>query len=185
MELVSELKKEIVTVAKKYNGLKEIPGNQGFYDKAFEQRSKQAGFQKGFAWCMIACEVFLIEAIENIEKKYGKDLTKLKNEVKTEITPSTIGTWNNFKESVSFLRLTANPLPGDIVIWVNTASRGTGHAGIVIGVLSNGSFQTIEGNTNNDGSREGNQIAIKSRLVERDGKGLDVLGFIRIKEGVI
>ncbi len=169
-------------MAKKYLGVKEIPLNQGFYDKVFEAKARRAGFVNGYAWCMITVEVILIEAIENIERRLAVDLSLLKKETQSEITPSTIQTWNNFRESTYWER-TDTPEPGCIVIFVNTANRATGHAGIVEKVLSNGFFKSIEGNSNTTGSREGNEIVPKNRLIrDRDNKNLDVLGFIRLKD---
>lgn len=146
INVISELKKEIVLVAKKYLGVKEIPGNMGFYDKVFAVKAKRAGFQNGYAWCMITVEVVVVEAIENLEKRLNKDLSALKKDTESEITPSTVGTWNNFKESVFWQRFTENPQVGDIVIFVNTKNRALGHAGVITGVLANGYFKSVEGN---------------------------------------
>lgn len=158
----------------------------GFYDKAFEAKAKRAGFINGYAWCMIACEVVWVEALETVQTVFKKDLKDLIKEVESEISPSTIQSWSNFKESKSFIRVTTDPEPGDIVIFVNTKNRTTGHAGIVIKSIDGGYFKSVEGNSNNDGSREGNQMVGKTRLTsDRDGKGLDVLGFVRLKDRAI
>ncbi len=182
MDVVKEIKKEIVVVAEKYLGVKEIPPNQGFYNKAFEARARRAGFVKGYAWCMIACKVIVTEAIENIQERLGIDLSLAGAEIEKKITPSTIYTWGNFRQSLYWERV-EKPQAGDIVIFVNTHSRGTGHAGIVCRVHPNGYFESVEGNSNTTGSREGTEMVRKTRLAtDTDGKGLDVLGFVRLKK---
>lgn len=51
--------------------------------------------------------------------------------------------------------------PGDIFIM--DLGHGLGHCGMVISVNEDGSAQTIEGNTNDTGSREGIAVEIKTR----------------------
>ncbi len=182
MDILTEVKKEIVEVAQKYLGVKEIPPNQGFYNKAFESRARRAGFVKGYAWCMIACKVIVTEAIENVEKRFNVDLSLPDTEIEKKMTPSTIYTWGNFRQSLYWERVD-KPEVGDIVIFVNTRARGTGHAGIVCQVHPNGYFESVEGNSNNTGSREGTEMVRKTRLAsDTDGGGLDILGFIRLKK---
>jgi hypothetical protein len=53
------------------------------------------------------------------------------------------------------------PKPSDIAIHLN--DDGTGHCGIVDSVTDT-HIQCIEGNTNAEGSREGDRVAYKSRL---------------------
>ncbi len=55
-----------------------------------------------------------------------------------------------------------------------------GHTGIVTGVYGN-SVDTIEGNTNQRGSREGDGVYHKHRLMGIM-PGLHIIGFVRIKE---
>lgn len=54
-----------------------------------------------------------------------------------------------------------SPLPGDV--FVHDAGGGRGHCGFVVRELFNGDLETIEGNTNGLGSREGNMVAIRQR----------------------
>lgn len=62
-------------------------------------------------------------------------------------------------------------MPGDIFIMI--FSHGTGHTGFVE-KISNGIIYTIEGNTNEDGSREGYEVARRQRPVS------SVVGFIQL-----
>lgn len=52
--------------------------------------------------------------------------------------------------------------PGDLFLWVN--SDKTGHIGIVTN-RTGGRIMTIEGNTNKNGSREGDSVQFKDRTV--------------------
>lgn len=54
-----------------------------------------------------------------------------------------------------------SPRAGDVFVHVN--ADGTGHCGFVVRELRNGDLETIEGNTNGLGSREGNMVAIRQR----------------------
>lgn len=63
------------------------------------------------------------------------------------------------------------PIPGDI--FIEDHGHGLGHTGIVESV--DGQFiNTIEGNTNNNGSREGVEVERKRRLIQKEK------GFIRV-----
>jgi hypothetical protein len=54
--------------------------------------------------------------------------------------------------------------------------KGLGHTGIVVSVNADGSYTTIEGNTNEAGSREGDRVAVKVRNLS-DAK---LKGFITV-----
>jgi hypothetical protein len=69
------------------------------------------------------------------------------------------------------LRVTI-PQAGDI--FVMDFGNGAGHTGIVEKVLPNGILQTIEGNTNDDGSRDGYEVCRRARSVTK------IKGFLRI-----
>jgi len=61
--------------------------------------------------------------------------------------------------------------PGDVFIM--RFAHGTGHTGFVE-LVKGGLIQTIEGNTNEDGSREGYEVARRSRPIS------SIFGFIQI-----
>jgi hypothetical protein len=54
-----------------------------------------------------------------------------------------------------------SPQPGDVFIML--MKNGTGHTGIVEKVNDNGTIDTIEGNTNDEGSREGYEVCRRTR----------------------
>lgn len=67
-----------------------------------------------------------------------------------------LNVWNNSKQN----RVTGDPLPGDVFIM--DFGKGLGHTGIV--EKSDAEFiYTIEGNTNDEGSREGYEVCRRKR----------------------
>lgn len=68
--------------------------------------------------------------------------------------------------------VTGDPQPGDIFIM--DFGGGLGHTGIVEKINDDKSLSTIEGNTNNNGSREG--IAVERRLRHNTKP---IIGFLR------
>lgn len=162
-------------VAKKYIGQTEKPGNMGFNDKEFDKKMGQVGFVKGHAWCAYFCELVFKEAYP--EK--SSELDKL-------FSGSTIKTFQNFRDAAYLIGNI--PQPNTLVIW-QTMKEGkpqaTGHAGIVTKVLDKERFESVEGNTNSTGGREGFEVALKQRKVSASvANGLKVLGFIQINGNV-
>jgi len=146
---------------------REIPGNQGWVDEKFEELMKLTGWKQGEAWCAYFVELILITAGLNEHAEI--------------LSGSAVQTWKNCKKSSLFATF-ENPLIGDIVIWQNYRdgkATWSGHAGIVVG-LGKGLIITVEGNTNTDGVREGEEVALKIRDPKyKTDNGLNVLGFIR------
>ncbi|WP_318546253.1 CHAP domain-containing protein [Flavobacterium columnare] len=75
--------------------------------------------------------------------------------------------WNSKPE----LRI-KTPIPG--CIFIMDFGGGQGHTGFVEKVLANGKIQTIEGNTNADGSREGFAVCRRIRSINQ------IKGFIKL-----
>jgi hypothetical protein len=172
----------IIYQARKYLGYQEIRGNKGFPDPAFQILMEKYGWQEGWAWCAVYCEVVWGEAYNNYERK---DLNRL---VQKLFTAGAVKTWNNFSASEDFVT-DSSPEPGSIVIWQSYRDgqpHWTGHAGIVYKVYSDESnrFETIEGNTNTSGGREGIEVGkqIRSLSFEKKQRGLVLKGFIHPKE---
>lgn len=158
-------------VALKYIGETEKPGNMGFNDADFEKKMQAVGFQKTHAWCAYFAELVFKEAFP---EKF-KELDKL-------FSAGTIQTFKNFKEAS--YPISAIPKDGNLVIW-QTYKDGkpqtTGHAGIVVQVVDQNTFYSVEGNTNDGGGREGYIVAKKLRhVVANVQNGLKILGFIKI-----
>lgn len=160
----------IVAAAKSIVGQKEQPGNSGFKDQKFEQRMKNAGWNKFAAWC-----VYTVEDIW--DNAMGPD-HKLLSVTEKLFSGSATATWANFSQSDKF-KTGKVPKPGAIVIW-QLGKGWQGHAAVVIEVLGGGKFTTVEGNTNASGGREGIEVAKKERKTGEAFKpnGLNLLGFV-------
>lgn len=157
-------------VARKYLGKTEKPNNQGFNDLAFETKMLSVGFEKGQAWCSYFAELVCKEAFPNREQEFDK-----------LFSASACQTFKNFKEA----GFKISPIPlgnaDSLVIW-QTYKKGkpdwSGHIGILSNVINNTLIQSIEGNTNDKGGREGYIVAEKLRSIRTVENGLNILGFI-------
>lgn len=164
--------KSIAEIAKSFIGKQEISGNLGFKDKEFEKKMKDVGFEKGFAWCSLFAELVWTEYY----RQPGTPVAMAK--IKKLASASALTTWNNFKADGTFI-VSQIPKVGAIVIW--TLGKGpSGHAGVVVEVVDNINFKTVEGNTNAAGGREGIEVALKNRKINQPflEKGLNIKGFI-------
>ncbi|MEO9257450.1 MAG: CHAP domain-containing protein [Crocinitomicaceae bacterium] len=138
---------KIITIAITQLGVTEVPlGSNAGPD--VEKYLKSVGLGKGYSWCM----AFVYWVVSNAAKESFKE-TKLKK------TAGVLDQWN----SRPGLRLTT-PVPG--CIFIMDFGHGQGHTGIVEKVLQNGMITTIEGNTNDDGSREGIEVCRRTRNVK-------------------
>jgi hypothetical protein len=160
-------------IAAAYIGQKELQGNIFKDDTPLGKKLHAAGQHDGDPWCALFCEVVFKEALPD---KF-KELDKL-------FSASAVQTYKNF---VAASYVTGElPAVDWMVIWqkyVNGEPQWQGHAGIVSKLNPNDkyAFESIEGNTNGAGSREGDQVAVKVRQVIKDVKnGLRVLGFVKI-----
>lgn len=162
---------KVEEVANKYIGMKEKPGNMGFIDDWFENRMKSVGFTPGHAWCAYFAELCFREALPD----KSAELDKL-------FSAGTVQTFRNFRDAG--YPISNVPRAGNLVIWQTMRGgnpQTTGHAGVVVDVVDQDTFHSIEGNTNDGGSREGYIVAKKLRNVVPNVKdGLKVMGFIQI-----
>lgn len=174
------INQEVVLRAEAEIGQREIPPNQGFEDKAFETRMKAVGFQVGNPWCALYTELIWEESYQNWDALLFTRLEKL-------FSASAVKTFRNFQKTKDFV-VNKKFKPGCLVVW-QTYREGkkhwTGH--IAIGkayIQKTNQIITIDGNTNEAGSREGIIIAEKSRTLsfEPRERGLVCLGFIHLKE---
>ena len=125
-------------------GVQEVPKNSNA-GPAVEKYLKSVGLGKGYAWCM----AFVYWSVKSASTQLNvlNPLSK---------TGGVLDMYNKEKD----LRVTT-PQSGDIFIM--DFGNGAGHAGIVEKVLLNGKIQTIEGNTNDEGSREGYEVCRRTR----------------------
>lgn len=152
-----------IEVAKKYLGQKEKPGNDFDEDTALGKILKEAGHKDGEAWCALFTEAVFVETLRAL------------------FSASTVQTFHNFKNAG--YEVSNVPKVGALVIWQKYEGGKpvwSGHAGIVTKVNQDGSFISIEGNTNSTGSREGDSVQEKVRKNIKTDNGLNILGFITI-----
>lgn len=131
----------LLAIAAKEVGVKEAPGNRG---PKVAEYMKAVGLREGFAWCA----GFVSWCVQQTTKATGA-VSALK------YSAGVLVMWNMNPG----LRV-KDPRPGDIFIM--EFSKGTGHTGFVTGVTAT-EIKTIEGNTNDGGSREGDGVYRRTR----------------------
>nr|WP_067054078.1 CHAP domain-containing protein [Mucilaginibacter sp. L294] len=161
----------IIAIAKGYIGQLELKGNQGFVNKDFGKKLIQVGFYQGAPWC-----AFFVKLV------YGEAYYDIKFLHEAIAKNNTGGALDTLKrhENAGVFTVGETPKPGAIVLWRH-GSGTTGHAGIVVAVdEANNTMTTVEGNTNANGSREGDRVAQKLRTITRpfQENGLNVAGYI-------
>lgn len=152
-----------IEIAKKYIGQKEGANNDFDETTPLGKILKEAGHKDGEAWCCYFTEAVFVETFRAL------------------FSASTIQTFENFKKAG--YEISDVPKVGYLVIWQRYKEGKPvwqGHAGVVSSVNADGTFKTIEGNTNSAGSREGDSVQEKVRQNIRTENGLNVLGFIKI-----
>lgn len=150
----TKLSKETILSAITQIGVEEIPrGSNAGID--VEKYLKSVGLGKGYSWCM----AFVYWNVNQAATKLQIPNSLLK-------TGGVLAQYNYPKN----LRFTT-PQKGDIFIMDH--GKGQGHTGFVEYVLGD-TIHTIEGNTNDDGSREGYEVCRRVR------KTSSCKGFIRI-----
>lgn len=140
-------------------GVREATGkNDG---PAVEAFLRAVGLGKGFAWCM----AFVYWAYEQAAKELGTTNPLVK-------TGGVLDMWNKVDGKTGILR-TKIPRTGDIFIM--DFGGGAGHTGIVLGFSGDGkSINTLEGNTNSNGSRNGDGVYLRIREIST------IKGFIHV-----
>lgn len=143
-------------IAQSQEGVQEVPKNSNAGPDV-ENYLKSVGLGKGYAWCM----AFVYWCVRRAAIDLNKQIPLIK-------TAGVLRQWNETKPTQKF----SMPRPGDIFIM--DFGKGQGHTGFVVEVYQNGTIKTIEGNTNDEGSREGYEVAYRTRKISA------MKGFIRI-----
>lgn len=123
-----------------------------------EQYLLSIGLKQAASWCMAF--VFWCS-----REAYGVNNKLIK-------TGGVLRQWQSVDTKYKF---TKDPQPGDIFIM--DYGKGLGHTGIIESVVGN-LLHTIEGNTNDEGSREGYEVCRRTRKFP-DSKS-KIVGFIRL-----
>lgn len=121
---------------------------------------KSVGLNPGYSWCMAF--VYWCTSQAAIQLGVKNPLIKTGGVLK-QWNETTLRKLVNRSSSVS---------PGDI--FVMDFGKGTGHTGIVVSVKG-GLIETVEGNTNVDGGREGYEVCIRQRAKST------IKGFIQLQ----
>jgi hypothetical protein len=166
-----ELQNQIIATANKYVGMQEIKGNMGWTSEAFEEKMIATGWGETQAWCAYFTELVFSEVYDPVG--LAKDLDRY-------FSGSARRTLSKFAEAEGWETGTV-PVPGAVAIWKLVKSgkdKWQGHAGIVTNVLDS-YMETVEGNTNAGGSREGDVVAKKTRKYKFSVQnGLALEGFV-------
>lgn len=128
-------------------GVRETGRNKGEMVEAYQE---QAGLGKGggYPWCAAFVYWAYIKA--------GTPPNRLPNFG----AAAAVRNWRDWAAKND--RLTDKPQRGDLFYWVG--ANGQGHIGFVTEVSILGFVKTIEGNTNDGGSRDGDGVYRRTRL---------------------
>lgn len=141
-------------------GVKETYANRGTLVDLFET---SVGGVLGQSWCMdfLQAMIAYVEVTLHIQSPFPA-------------TRACTAAWNLGKKA-ALNPLT--PLPGDVIIWQH-GETWQGHCGIILAQDSL-TYTTVEGNTNDDGSREGDGVYLKKRA-KGGSQTLREVGFLRV-----
>jgi hypothetical protein len=181
---IQEVKEEqavdkVINEAEKYLGEREKGDstkadygskNLGFNNKSFENLMINNGFKKGYAWCSIFIKSVLSQRVS--DKNIGT-LNKLFN-------PSVNGTFNNIRNAKdsNYKVVTEKDLKVGSIVFYTNDDNSAGHIVIVKTINKDGTFTTVEGNSNDKGDREGYEVVSKTRTLNNEG--LNLLGIVNI-----
>ena len=149
----------VIKIAQSYDGVRETSENRGPH---IDQWLAELGINFAAPWCM----AFVQGCFRQAALEMG---------IEDPLKPDTAGVldlWNRVPKGWRVGAL--NGRAGDIMIM--DFGGGKGHTGIVTG-YSNGMYITMEGNTNDAGSRDGDCVAEKYRRKYSGGK---LKGFVRV-----
>jgi hypothetical protein len=165
---------QIVQTALNYLGKTEKPANSGFTDAEFEKKMKDTGWSKGLSWCAYFTELVWKEVFA-----FKPEILVLLDQL---LSGSATATFKNFDVHPSF-ETGQIPKPGALAVW-RYGNGWKGHIGIVYKIVDDNTFTTIEGNTNDEGAREGYEVARRTRKVKTNFSktGLNLIGFIYVPE---
>jgi len=167
------ISKKIVEVASRYVGIKEIPQNAGWKDKDFEKKMRDMGWIKGQAWCMYFVKLVLIEAFQELK---NDDMVKW---CKANLNGGVLSSYRKMKSKWELLGVD-NAEEGSIGI-MRKGDSELGHVFIVESV-NNDVIKCIEGNTSVAGSREGDGVYRRTRMLSYMKKSeLKIIDFVRVK----
>jgi len=142
-----------VEISNSFEGIKEIGDNQGFDNKQFERMMIDVGWWRGAAWCAFSLKlIYQLAGIKTTVTGWSPTAYNKKHIIFTDgklyemIKPGDSGT-------LSYAKYRNNP----------KRFKAIGHAFIIKKTIGNSAVVTGEGNTDGNGSREGNGFYEKIR----------------------
>jgi hypothetical protein len=166
----------IITVAISLIGVKEKPNNSGFVVPSVEQAMREVGWHKYDSWCVYFAKLCWYRALSPFDTVEYNRLSVTRDLAMKLISGNSQSTLANFQKYISTTLdkpvrfvVSDSAVVGSICIWQhykNGVAEWSGHAGIVDSVFPPGykwDYHTIEGNTNNNGSSNGDRVLPKYR----------------------
>ena len=142
-----------VQIAESFEGIKEIGDNRGFDNKNFERMMLEVGWWRGAPWCAFSLRlIYNLAGIKTTVTGWSPTAYNKKHIIFTDgklrepIKPGDSGT-------LSYAKYKNNP----------KRFKAIGHAFIIKKTIGNSAVVTGEGNTDGNGSREGNGFYEKIR----------------------
>jgi len=159
-------------IAFKYVGMTELSGNRFTNDSSLGKMLHAAGQKDGESWCCYFTEGVFKEALP----EHFKELDKL-------FSANCVQTFKNFKDAG--FPISTLPIVGSLMIMQRMKEgipQSTGHAGIPYKLKSSWEFECIEGNSNDEGSANGYEVAHQKdrKTLLHLWNGLKVIGFVDI-----
>jgi hypothetical protein len=151
------LQEKALEIAIAQIGVQEDPGHKNT-GKQVEKYLARVGLGPGYSWCM----AFDYWCFDEAAQKMGRKNPLFK-------TGGVLEQWRQRKGEFRVV----TPQPGDIFIM--DMGKGQGHTGIVEKVNEEGTVDTVEGNTNDVGSREGYEVCRRKRSRSK------ILGYLRFQ----
>jgi len=151
------LQQKALEIAITQLGVQEAPGHKNT-GKDVEKYLQSVGLGAGFSWCM----AFVYWCHEQAADAMGRKVLMYR-------TGGVLEQWRQRKNNYKVI----TPQLGDVFIM--DYGKGQGHTGIVEKVNEDGTINTIEGNTNDDGSREGYEVCRRMRQRAK------ILGYLRFE----
>lgn len=183
--MIEELRTAIIETVERYEGQKEIAGNQGFQEQWFDELMKDYGHLKGDQWCALFAEAAwrggYSVALRN-NKPRQREMDVVLNSLFSKAAQQTM---KNFR-AAGWEVNSRVPEAGDLVIWKRGRDLWRGHIGVVIDagdVMTKKFFTTMEGNTSEEGVPDGGEAKrLRRELVFTNNmSGLNLLGFVKPK----
>lgn len=145
-----------IEVARTQLGVHEDAGNKNTGPQV-DEYLKSVGLGPGYSWCM----AFVYWCYKQAASQLAVDNPLAK-------TAGVLDQWNRRRLHFGYVQ----PTPGDIFIM--DFGKGLGHTGMVTKVEGIWIY-TIEGNSNDEGSREGYEVCERRRSVDK------IKGYLRFK----